>query len=77
MAKAIEKGLPHKKAENMFKISRSVSERHYKKKISSDKEGSLSWESNLKNALLGVLCFVHYGTILWTNLICAGSLKLT
>ena len=32
MAKAIEIGLPYRKAENMFKIPQSVLERHYKKK---------------------------------------------
>ena len=68
MAKAIEKGLPYRKAENMFKIPRSVLERHYKEKDIKRQRGQLALGVRFENTLLSVLCFVHYGAILWTNL---------
>ena len=48
MAKAIEIGLPYRKAENMFKIPPSVLERHYKKKDIKRQKGHLALESVLK-----------------------------
>ena len=74
MAKAIE-GLPNRKAENMFKIPRSVLERHYKRKDIKQQGGQLALGELPEKHLVGH--FVSYGAILWTNLICAASLKLT
>ena len=48
MAKAIEIGLPYRKAENMFKIPQSVLERHYKKKDIKRQGGQLALKSILK-----------------------------
>ena len=48
MAKAIEIGLLYRKAENMFRISQSVLERHYKKKRIKRQGGQLALESVLK-----------------------------
>ena len=47
MAKAIEIGIPYRKAENMFKIPKSVLERHYKKDIKRQ-GGQLALDSVLK-----------------------------
>ena len=46
MAKAIEIGLPYRKAENMFKIPLIVLERHYKKKDIKRQEGQLALEAS-------------------------------
>ena len=49
MAKAIEEiGLPYRKAKNMFKIPRSVLERHYKKKDIKRQGRQLALKSVLK-----------------------------
>ena len=48
MAKDIEIELPYRKAENMFKISQSVLERHYMKKDIKQQGGKLALESVLK-----------------------------
>ena len=54
-AKAIEKRLPYRKAENMFKIPQSVLERHYKKKDIKQQEGQLALGKQLKKYLVGRL----------------------
>ena len=54
-AKAIEKGLPSRKAENMFKIPQSVLERHYKKKDIKRQEGQLALGKQLEKYLVGRL----------------------
>ena len=55
---AIEKGLPYRKAENMFKIPPSVLERHYNKKDIKRQGGQLALGEQLEKHLVGrlVLC---------------------